>query len=884
MQAQTKKTWFRILLSSSLFLVLLIGNTGYVNAQTPAPATPTPAPTSPTPTTQTAAERCKNGEVQMCGGALAEKVGLSQILSIGKIFSFASDILLAPFGWLALLVLQLTSLITTFAGILLNLVVDYTIVSMKAHIQGAAVDQAWSTIRDVANMGFIFVLLYAAIKHILGIGKGAQGLIVKIIVVAILINFSLFATKIVIDSSNILAMTFYDAIAPGALSQQHSTLNVGLSNSLMEPLRIQSLMSDLGPLDGKKIIIVGVMGSIFSLIAAFVFFAISLLLIIRFVVLVFVMILSPIAFVAFILPGMSAQKKMWTDALLNQAFFAPVYFMLTWVVILVTKGLFPPDNTMSMGKALSFLIGGDKDKLNIAADAGGIQIFMNFIIIIAFLIASLLISKKMADKAGPGFSSLSKSVMGYAGSASFGLAGNLSRRSFGRLGQAVSENETLKRNMPTSRLARLAVAAGKKTGSSSFDLRGTGVGSTVGAGSPGGKGGYKQSREDSIKKRMEQVKDMESKITGEDVETEMTNRRWDNTNDQDWLRHLGLSAAQIAGINANGLSKQQVEDLGLNARQTEAMRRHVQADLVEGSESENTRRKEEFNHNISQTTFMRRGTTTDVEEDAEAARRLRGEPGENKKGSARFAQLQRDVMDGHTAARTPGGNTDDLEKALARANDKEIEAIVKSNRELLQSQEFANSISVRQLEALVKSEEFSDNEKDTLKGARFSEINTAVTAGGPGAASVGPRIKGLTDGELEMIDPNHLDNEEFVGQLRPAQIDAINKSNKFTRNQKSRLRDHRRAPLLAAINSGDVTATAAILKRFSPKDIASLDMAILTNPTALPAFNPSMLKLMRLEMTPANVSDLRDAIINQGGNANTIAWLQDPDKGMQEFI
>ena len=49
-------------------------------------------------------------------------------------------------------------------------------------------------------------------------------------------------------------------------------------------------------------IIVGVMGTIVSLIAAFVFFAVAIMLVIRFVVLIFVLILSPLAFMGFILP------------------------------------------------------------------------------------------------------------------------------------------------------------------------------------------------------------------------------------------------------------------------------------------------------------------------------------------------------------------------------------------------------------------------------------------------------------------------------------------------------------------------------------------------------------------------------------------------------
>src|SRR3989344_7809791 len=258
---------------------------------------------------------------------------------VAKVPEIATNILLAPLGWLAILVLQIASLFTYLGGVILNFVVQWTVVEMAQHLKEiGTIDTAWKTIRDVANMGFIFFLLYAAIKTILGMGDNTQKLIVNIVVVAILINFSLFFTKVVIDASNILAVTFYDAIAPNALPSSSSP-SLGLSTSLMVPLQLTSLWkaNQIG-LNGKTMIIVGVMGTIVSLIAAFVFFAVAIMLVIRFVVLIFVLILSPLAFMGFILPQLKQYKDQWQEALLGQAFFAPIYFMLTWIVIIVSRG------------------------------------------------------------------------------------------------------------------------------------------------------------------------------------------------------------------------------------------------------------------------------------------------------------------------------------------------------------------------------------------------------------------------------------------------------------------------------------------------------------------------------------------------------------------
>src|SRR3990167_1991429 len=76
------------------------------------------------------------------------------------------------------------------------------------------VEQIWRIVRDFANIFFILVLLYAAFQLILGLAgsSNAKKVIANVIIIALVVNFSLFFTKIVIDSSNILALIFYNKI------------------------------------------------------------------------------------------------------------------------------------------------------------------------------------------------------------------------------------------------------------------------------------------------------------------------------------------------------------------------------------------------------------------------------------------------------------------------------------------------------------------------------------------------------------------------------------------------------------------------------------------------------------------------------------------------
>ena len=407
------------------------------------------------------------------------------------IASVAVDILLAPLGWVAILLLQLTNLFLFLAGQVLDMVIQFTVIDMRQRIEEAtAINTAWTTMRDLANMTFIFILLYAAIQTILGIGTNTKKLIVNVVIVAILINFSLFFTKIVIDASNILAVFFYDAVAT----------QDGISDRMLDELELKSLMNtgDIGLLDGKKMIIVGFFGSILVMIAAFIFFAAAMMFVVRFVILLLVLIFSPIAFASFALPSLRESiGKKWWNALIAQAFFAPIYLMITWIVITVSDSLFQPTNT-TFAQVFVGVPNGPPIE-NQPVTAGNLTILMNFLIIGALLITSLIAAKSFANKAGSGASSLNKWALGAAGAATFGLAARAGRGVVGSRAAATLRNEELlKREARGDISARLQLATARKFSKSSFDIRGTKLGEQLG----GGKvktGGFAQEQKERAK-------------------------------------------------------------------------------------------------------------------------------------------------------------------------------------------------------------------------------------------------------------------------------------------------------------------------------------------------------------------------------------------------
>lgn len=381
--------------------------------------------------------------------------------------------------WLMQGVLNLCSLFAGLAGVLLNGIIHYTVVEISNNYgRIPAINNAWDSIRDLANMSFIFILLYAAIKTILGAGSDTKKLVVNIIIVAILINFSLFFTKVIIDASNVLALFFYDAAAPGALAAANPWTQGGISNSFMANLHLASLYK-ASEVTISSIFTIGVLGSIMLIIAGFVFFSVAFMFITRYVVLILVLILSPIAFMASVLPALRGASGKWWDALVGQAFFAPIYFMITWIALSVLT-----DISTALGISVDGSLG-DLSNVGIVVTAqdGTFALFMNFMVVIVFLLASLAIAKSWANRAGSGSTKLTKWVTGAAGAATFGMAGRLGRNLIGgNAAKMATDEDRIRKASEGNIRARLELATANKLSRSSFDARGTTLGGIMDAG------------------------------------------------------------------------------------------------------------------------------------------------------------------------------------------------------------------------------------------------------------------------------------------------------------------------------------------------------------------------------------------------------------------
>ncbi len=210
----------------------------------------------------------------------------------------------------------------------------------KNFVNQPFITESWTVIRDFSNMMFIFILLYTGIQTILGMGDWRKT-VLHIVIIALLINFSLFFTKVVIDAGNILAVGIFQAIGTpkdanaSMLKQGGGIPERNLSESIVANFKPQKFLAKTGKVSGWNAAIVFIVAAIVNIAAAYVLFKVALLFIGRLLAFWFLMIISPFALISITLKGKMNIFEWWTSTLTSQAFVAPVFLFLLYLIMKV---------------------------------------------------------------------------------------------------------------------------------------------------------------------------------------------------------------------------------------------------------------------------------------------------------------------------------------------------------------------------------------------------------------------------------------------------------------------------------------------------------------------------------------------------------------------
>lgn len=185
-------------------------------------------------------------------------------------------------------------------------------------VRNTAVAYGWPIVRDFANIivvvGFIVIGLATILRWQ---AYAAKQLLVKLIIAALLINFSLLICGVVIDVSNILMVYFFKGINPSTLAwliktddiNQFWTNVTNLLNLNVDPIRL--IFSYAGSI-------------LYNIMGIIIYCLFIMLFLFRIMAIWILVILSPIAFVFAVFPRTKGIFDMWLNNFIQWCFIGAI--------------------------------------------------------------------------------------------------------------------------------------------------------------------------------------------------------------------------------------------------------------------------------------------------------------------------------------------------------------------------------------------------------------------------------------------------------------------------------------------------------------------------------------------------------------------------------
>lgn len=301
--------------------------------------------------------------------------------------------------------ITLSSWLLTLVGVLFNFLIEHVIIGFGSSIYEpiqAPLQAAWSTFRDLANILIVGMFVFIAISIILEIEEfGRKRLVVDVIIIAVLINFSLLFTKLAIDASNFVAYQFYNAtLAQNKTEGTEGTSSKGIAEQFLDSMGVSSIADTVSALENASkgpdinagiIATHGIGSSVVLLAAAAIFLYGSFLISARAIIIILLLLFSSIAFASYLIPGKSRQVfSTWISELIGVVVFAPVLMLMLWATLQIAKAFKATSGGGTLGSLMT----------NPAADQGSaMTALFSYVVIVGLLYATFAVANALSNKA-----------------------------------------------------------------------------------------------------------------------------------------------------------------------------------------------------------------------------------------------------------------------------------------------------------------------------------------------------------------------------------------------------------------------------------------------------------------------------------------------------
>ena len=203
--------------------------------------------------------------------------------------------------------------------------------------QNSGIYLAWVIMRNISNVAFIVAFLVIIYSQLTSVGisnYGVKKMLPRLVIAAVLVNLSFTICAILLDLSNIAGYAFQDAFM--GIKNTISTVGENISAPLTWQEVTLSVLSNGAVLAGVPAGATALAGITLTgellpmLLTALVGLGLILLLVLlifaaRQALIIILIIISPLAFVCYLLPGTEKWFKKWRDTFVTMLLFFPAF-------------------------------------------------------------------------------------------------------------------------------------------------------------------------------------------------------------------------------------------------------------------------------------------------------------------------------------------------------------------------------------------------------------------------------------------------------------------------------------------------------------------------------------------------------------------------------
>ena len=219
-------------------------------------------------------------------------------------------------------------------GYITKLTTVHTSIIEQFSNQDSSIYKAWSAFRNIANIGFVIMLLVVVFSQVTNIGisnYNIKKILPKLIITAILVNFSYLIMGVLIDLSQIAGNgigSLIRSVAAGSMNADASTMASATISAIASMVISAAGVVGTGAVlvSGPALILPVVMFIATALISVFFGF---IMLTIRQAAIIMVVVLAPLMMVLYALPNTSAITKKYISTVKALLMLYPMFIFAT---------------------------------------------------------------------------------------------------------------------------------------------------------------------------------------------------------------------------------------------------------------------------------------------------------------------------------------------------------------------------------------------------------------------------------------------------------------------------------------------------------------------------------------------------------------------------